>query len=146
VTPAWPRPAPGNSGHIEFLQVLCEEEISRRESMSMHRRLRQACFEEQATMEGFDFTASPKLPAAQIRDLAALAGWTPASPSSSTVRSAAGRPHRKGAENPVSYATWAYSRIRPPSRSRRTTQIFVPIAGGCERPAGGLCYSVRCGR
>ena len=40
--------------------------------MSMHRRLRQARFEEQATMEGFDFTASPKLPAAQIRDLAAL--------------------------------------------------------------------------
>jgi hypothetical protein len=38
----------------------------------MHRCLRQACFEEQATMEGFDFTASPKLPAAQIRDLAAL--------------------------------------------------------------------------
>jgi hypothetical protein len=38
----------------------------------MHRRLRQARFEEQATMEGFDFTASPKLPAAQIRNLAAL--------------------------------------------------------------------------
>ena len=39
-------------------------------------------------MEGFDFTASPKLPAAQIRDLAALPGCTPASPSSFTVRSA----------------------------------------------------------
>ena len=62
----------GELGHIEFLQVLCEDEISRRESMSMHRRLRKARFEEQATLEGFDFTASPKLPAAQIRDLAAL--------------------------------------------------------------------------
>ena len=45
-----------------------------------------------------------------------------------------------------SYATWAYSRIRPPSRSRRRTRIFAPIAGGCERPAGGFCCSVRCGR
>jgi DNA replication protein DnaC len=62
----------GELGHIEFLQVLCEDEISRRETMSMTRRLRKARFEEQATLEGFDFTASPKLPAAQIRDLAAL--------------------------------------------------------------------------
>ena len=38
----------------------------------MTRRIRSARFEEQTTLEGFDFTASPKLPAAQIRDLAAL--------------------------------------------------------------------------
>jgi DNA replication protein DnaC len=38
----------------------------------MARRLRRARFEEQLTLEGFDFAASPKLPAAQIRDLAAL--------------------------------------------------------------------------
>jgi DNA replication protein DnaC len=62
----------GELGHIEFLQVLCEDEIARRQTMSMTRRLRKARFEEQATLEGFDFTASPKLPAAQIRDLAAL--------------------------------------------------------------------------
>jgi DNA replication protein DnaC len=62
----------GEPGHIDFLQVLCEDEISRRESMSMTRRLRKARSGEQATLEGFDFTASPKLPAAQIRDLAAL--------------------------------------------------------------------------
>ncbi|WP_308050750.1 ATP-binding protein [Streptomyces sp. TRM72054] len=34
--------------------------------------VRRAKFEQQATLEGFDFTASPKLPAAQIRDPAAL--------------------------------------------------------------------------
>jgi len=62
----------GELGHLEFLQVLCEDEISRRQAMSIHRRLRSARFDEQATLEGFDFTASPKLPAAQIRDLAAL--------------------------------------------------------------------------
>jgi DNA replication protein DnaC len=40
--------------------------------MAMTRRLRRARFEQQLTLEGFDFAASPKLPAAQIRDLAAL--------------------------------------------------------------------------
>jgi DNA replication protein DnaC len=38
----------------------------------MSRRVRRAHFEAQATLEGFDFAANPKLPAAQIRDLAAL--------------------------------------------------------------------------
>jgi DNA replication protein DnaC len=36
------------------------------------RRIRRAHFEQQVTLEEFDFAASPKLPAAQIRDLAAL--------------------------------------------------------------------------
>jgi DNA replication protein DnaC len=40
--------------------------------MSLARRIRRARFENEATFEGFDSTASPKLPAAQIRDLAAL--------------------------------------------------------------------------
>lgn len=62
----------GELGHIEFLQVLCHDEIARRESQAIGRRIRRAQFEEQSTLEGFDFAASPKLPAAQIRDLAAL--------------------------------------------------------------------------
>jgi DNA replication protein DnaC len=64
--------AAGDLGHLDFLQVLCEDEISRRASVSLARRIRRARFEEQATLEGFDFQAAPKLPAAQIRDLAAL--------------------------------------------------------------------------
>ena len=64
--------AAGELGHLDFLQVLCDDEISRRAAMSMARRIRRARFDEQATLEGFDFPASPKLPAAQIRDLAAL--------------------------------------------------------------------------
>ena len=44
------------------------------------------------------------------------------------------------------YATWAYSRIRPPSRSRRRTRTSGFILGGRSRPAGGLWQSVRCGR
>lgn len=62
----------GQLGHLDFLQVLCQDEIARRDAMSMTRRLRRARFDAQATLEGFDFAASPKLPAAQIRDLAAL--------------------------------------------------------------------------
>jgi DNA replication protein DnaC len=62
----------GELGHLEFLQTLCHDEIARRETMSMTRRLRRAHFEQQTTLEEFDFTASPKLPAAAIRDLAAL--------------------------------------------------------------------------
>ena len=62
----------GELGHLDFLQVLCQDEISRRASMSLQRRIRRARFETEATLEGFDFAASPKLPAAQIRDLAAL--------------------------------------------------------------------------
>jgi DNA replication protein DnaC len=62
----------GDLGHLDFLQVLCQDEISRRETTSLQRRIRHARFETPATLEGFDFAASPKLPAAQIRDLAAL--------------------------------------------------------------------------
>jgi DNA replication protein DnaC len=62
----------GELGHLDFLQVLCQDEISRRDTTSMARRIRGARFETEATLEGFDLNASPKLPAAQIRDLAAL--------------------------------------------------------------------------
>ncbi|TFE27627.1 ATP-binding protein [Frankia sp. B2] len=64
--------AAGQLGHLEFLQVLCTDEITRRDATALARRLRRARFPEQATLEGFDFTANPKLPAAAIRDLAAL--------------------------------------------------------------------------
>lgn len=64
----------GDLGYLEFLQVLCEDEVSRRAGMALARRLRRARFEEQVTLEGFDFAAAPKLPAGVIRDLAAL-GW-----------------------------------------------------------------------
>lgn len=62
----------GELGHLEFLQVLCHDEIARREATAAGRRLRRARFEQTATLEEFDFAASPKLPAAAIRDLAAL--------------------------------------------------------------------------
>lgn len=62
----------GELGHLDFLQVLCHDEISRREATAAGTRLRRARFEQTTTLEQFDFAANPKLPAAAIRDLAAL--------------------------------------------------------------------------
>jgi DNA replication protein DnaC len=60
----------GELGHLEFLQVLCEDEIARRQAKALRERVRRARFEEPTTLEDFDFTFNPKLPVAQIRDLA----------------------------------------------------------------------------
>lgn len=62
----------GELGHLEFLQVLCEDEVARREAASLIKRVRQARFEETVTLEDFDFAFNPKVPAPIIRDLAAL--------------------------------------------------------------------------
>jgi DNA replication protein DnaC len=62
----------GELGHIEFLQVLCEDEVARRDAAALDRRLRAARFEQTATIEDFDFSYNPKIPAAHIRDLATL--------------------------------------------------------------------------
>jgi DNA replication protein DnaC len=62
----------GELGHVEFLQVLCEDEIARREAASLIKRIRQARFEAPTTLEEFDFSYNPKVPGAVIRDLAAL--------------------------------------------------------------------------
>lgn len=62
----------GELGHLEFLEVLLEDEIARREAKALQERIRRACFEEELTLEDFDFSYNPKLPAPLIRDLAAL--------------------------------------------------------------------------
>jgi DNA replication protein DnaC len=62
----------GTLGHAELLQVLCEDELARRDAAKVTRRIRAARFPAEATLENFDFGYNPKLPAAQIRDLARL--------------------------------------------------------------------------
>jgi DNA replication protein DnaC len=62
----------GELGHLEFLQILCEDELTRRDAAVLTRRVRAARFDEASTLEGFDFSYNPKVPAALIRDLAAL--------------------------------------------------------------------------
>ena len=62
----------GTLGHVEFLQVLCQDEIARREAAAVGRRLRAARLPSAATLESFDYSFNPGLPVAQIRDLARL--------------------------------------------------------------------------
>ncbi|MGC8628405.1 MAG: IS21-like element helper ATPase IstB [Acidimicrobiales bacterium] len=62
----------GELGFVEFLQVLCEDELQRRDTASIARRVRQAHFEQAYAIEDFDFSYNPKIPAARIRDLATL--------------------------------------------------------------------------
>jgi len=62
----------GELGHVELLQVLCADEAARRDAAGLERRLKAARFEQAATVEDFDFSFNPKIPSAQIRDLATL--------------------------------------------------------------------------
>jgi DNA replication protein DnaC len=56
-------------GYLEFLQLLFQDELERREAKKTHLRLRKACFEQEKTLEGFDFSWMPKLNPKRIRDL-----------------------------------------------------------------------------
>jgi DNA replication protein DnaC len=62
----------GELGHVEFLQSLCEDELSRRDAAGIVRRVRAARFEQVSAMEDFDINTNPKIPTARIRDLATL--------------------------------------------------------------------------
>jgi DNA replication protein DnaC len=57
-------------GHLQFLELMLEDEISRREQTGLARRVAQAHFEEVKTLEEFDFAFNPKIPAPKVRDLA----------------------------------------------------------------------------
>jgi DNA replication protein DnaC len=62
----------GQLGHLEFLAMLCEDEIARRDAAGLDRRIRAARFESTCTLEEFDFGFNPNIPAVAIRDLATL--------------------------------------------------------------------------
>jgi DNA replication protein DnaC len=62
----------GELGHVELLGALCQDEAARRDAAGLGRRLKAARFEQTATVEDFDFSFNPKIPAPVIRDLATL--------------------------------------------------------------------------
>lgn len=62
----------GELGHLEFLSMLCGDEIARRDATALDRRLKAARFETTANLEEFDFSYNPATPTAAIRDLATL--------------------------------------------------------------------------
>jgi DNA replication protein DnaC len=58
------------SGYMEFLMTLLEDEYERRQSGSLLKRLKKAGFEEEKTLEGFDFAFNPQIPAKRIKQFA----------------------------------------------------------------------------
>lgn len=60
----------GKIGYLHFLGLLLEDEIVRRSQRSLASRIAKAHFEEAKTLEDFDFSFNPKIPAEKIRDLA----------------------------------------------------------------------------
>jgi DNA replication protein DnaC len=61
----------GQLGHLEFLELLLEDEIARRQARSLQARVHRAHFAEVKTLAEFDFAFNPTIPAGQLRDLAA---------------------------------------------------------------------------
>ena len=69
VTAVWQRlheAEQGESGYLQFLELMLEDEITRRDQGSPARRIAQAHFEEIKTLEEFDFGFNPKIPAHEL--------------------------------------------------------------------------------
>ena len=56
--------------HLDFLSLVIQDEIERREAKKLAVRIQKASFEEEKTLEGFDFTFNPKIKRAVITDIA----------------------------------------------------------------------------
>ncbi|MCL0091435.1 IS21-like element helper ATPase IstB [Dehalococcoidales bacterium] len=59
-----------NLGFIQFLELLLEDETQHRANKKLVGRIHKAGFEEEKSLEGFDFTFNPKMPSQHIHDLA----------------------------------------------------------------------------
>jgi DNA replication protein DnaC len=59
-----------NLGFIQFLELLLEDETQHRANKKLASRIYKARFEEEKSLEGFDFTFNPKIPSQHIHDLA----------------------------------------------------------------------------
>lgn len=55
--------------HLAFLQRMVQDEIERREARKLASRLIRASFEEEKTLEGFDFSFNPRIKKNTIKDL-----------------------------------------------------------------------------
>jgi DNA replication protein DnaC len=56
--------------HVEFLELLVEDELTRRADRLFARRLKQAAITQVKTLSDFDWTFNPKLPKARLVELA----------------------------------------------------------------------------
>jgi DNA replication protein DnaC len=55
---------------LEFVQLLVDDELARREGDAVHRRIRQARFEDVCDLRDFDFAYNPEIPRARLWELA----------------------------------------------------------------------------
>ena len=121
----------GELGHLDFLQVLCQDEIARRESMSMARRLRRAPTS-MSRPPSRDSTSRPARNCPPRRSVTSppYAGCTAASPFCCTARSASGRPtsRRPSAISPS--ATAPRSASTRPAVCWPTSPAVTPTAAG----------------
>ncbi len=62
-----------NSGYLDFLSTLLEDEYEKRQSRGLLKRLKKAGFEEEKTLEGFDFSFNPQIPVKRVKQLASCA-------------------------------------------------------------------------
>lgn len=58
------------AAYEEFLMMVIEDEYERRQSGNLLKRLKKAGFEEEKTLEGFDFSFNPEIPVTKIKQLA----------------------------------------------------------------------------
>jgi len=56
--------------HLEFLELILQDELMVRSDRHMNRRLRQACFREPKTLEDFDWSFNASIKKKQVYDLA----------------------------------------------------------------------------
>lgn len=56
--------------HLAFLALVVQDEIERREAKKLTVRIQKASFEEEKTLEGFDFAFNPKIKRGIVTDLA----------------------------------------------------------------------------
>lgn len=56
--------------HLAFLTLMVQDEIERREAKKLALRVQKASFEEEKTLEGFDFSFNPKIKRGMVTDLA----------------------------------------------------------------------------
>ena len=73
--------------YTEFLAMLIQDEIARREQRKLTMRMRRAGFQSQKTFEGFDFSFNPSINRAQALD---LAGWVRNEPDGTVAGEAGG--------------------------------------------------------
>ena len=59
-----------NSGYLDFLSTLLEDEYEKRQSRGLLKRLKKAGFEDEKTLEGFDFSFNPQIPVKRVKQLA----------------------------------------------------------------------------